>query len=91
MLASHPAWRLATAASLVVVFGCNDSTDTSGSRVAELRVVWSPTLTGTPGWLVADSIVVKALDDEGNPLAGVRLDWAGGAGSVHPELHRIAI
>jgi hypothetical protein len=47
----------------------------------------SSALEGTPGWALADSIVVEALDAAGNPLAGVPVTWHApdGAGSVAPR------
>jgi hypothetical protein len=74
------AWRLTPAVLLLSVLGCNDSTDGGESRVAELRLLSSPTIAGTPGWRVPDSVVVKALDDEGHPVAGIQVDRMGGAG-----------
>lgn len=70
---------------LLAVFAC--SSDPSGgndSRPVELRVVSASNFVGTPGWPLADSIVVEVLDAVGAPLAGVPVTWnaPAGAGSV---------
>src|SRR5688572_31598528 len=69
--------------SALALSGCSGSTDDSGPVPAELRLLSSASVTGVPGWLLADSIVVQALSAEGNPVEGVGVSWVG-PGRIQP-------
>jgi hypothetical protein len=78
----------AAVCALLLFAGCSSEPIGGGQpQPAELRVVSSLTPEGTPGWALADSIVVEALDAAGDPLAGVPVTWHApdGAGTVAPR------
>jgi alpha-tubulin suppressor-like RCC1 family protein len=72
-----PPTRRSATAFLLALFACSDSTDDGGPVPAELRLLSSSTSTGTPGWPLADSVVVEVRDAQGNPMEGVRVNWTG--------------
>lgn len=64
---------------------CNDQP--TGPAPATLEIVQAPSAVGAPGWELIDTLKVRAVDPEGQPLAGVRVIWdiRQGGGSVAAE------
>ncbi len=69
----HPQSFRAALAALLVVAGCGDATGPDAA--GELTPV-TTSATGTPGWLLDDSLEVRLLDDEGRPVAGQLVRWS---------------
>lgn len=57
-----------------LVAACTPEVPTGPSDPAHLAVIGTPRA-GTPGWLLADPLVVKVTDAAGRPMAGVTVTW----------------
>lgn len=75
---------VATAIPLSLLVACNDVPVEPAP--AGLAVVRAPASAGVPGWSMADTIVVRAVDPSGLPRPGVAIIWSvrEGGGSTVP-------
>jgi alpha-tubulin suppressor-like RCC1 family protein len=77
---------LLLAGAIALVAACSDNPNENRPVPAEIRLISAAEVSGTPGWPVADSVVVEVLDASGNPLSGAVVNWAvdenNGGGSI---------
>ena len=68
-------------AGSILITACGDGpTGDRSPSPAEIRLLSPPSQSGTPGWPLADSIIVEVLDAGGNALSGVSVSWSAGYG-----------
>jgi hypothetical protein len=96
MTTSKHAGAVATLASLAVLAACGGGTDTSLSP-AKLQQVGTPTLQGHPNAKLPDSIKVKVLTGDDQPVSNATVQWvartgggAAGAGTNNTNADGIA-
>ncbi len=77
--------RLLVAGAALAVLGCNDATSTA-SDPGRLEVVQAPPSLGLPAAPLRDTIRVRLVDTDGQPMHGRLLTWAVrlGGGSISP-------
>ncbi len=68
-----PRRRWLVSIGLVTLVACHNPP--TGELPAELVVVQAPSSVGAPGWVLADTLKVRLLDQAGNPRPGVSLTW----------------
>jgi alpha-tubulin suppressor-like RCC1 family protein len=75
---------LGTIAFGVALGACGTESPGPPVTAARLELLTPATADGTPGWELPDTIVVRALDRQGQPLSGAHLEWTitSGGGAV---------
>jgi Regulator of chromosome condensation (RCC1) repeat len=71
----HQSYPTVLAAAVALLAACGDG-PTEVPLPAEMRLLSPPTQAGTPGWPLTDSVIVEALDAQGNALSGVTINWS---------------
>ena len=66
--------NLAALAAAALLLGCSDPVGSDTPYV--VTPVSTTTLAGTPGWALADTLVVEVRDAEGNLVPGARVTWS---------------
>jgi hypothetical protein len=78
----RPRATLATAVAAALgaaLAGCGDPVEAPPAEQA-FEVVHAPPARAVPGWPLRDSIVVRLVDDAGQPISGRLVTWSVGAG-----------
>jgi hypothetical protein len=76
---------IVSALALVLVLACNDASN-SPPQFSQIEVLHGPPDRASPGLFLLDTMRVRLLDDQGDPLAGKLVTWVvlQGGGDVVP-------
>jgi len=65
----------------LLIAACGDGPTAEPKVPVEVRLLSPSTNSGTPGWPLADSVIVEVLDANGNALSGIPVRWTAENGS----------
>jgi hypothetical protein len=78
-----PSSATALRSSVLLVAACADDPTGNDHRApAEVRLLSPAEQSGTPGWPLADSVIVEVLDAQGHPISGVPVGWISNGGGA---------